>query len=89
MTSYLFVSNTEGFKFDNSFIHNINNILTKAKLHNFDFNEVKKNEFYEWQFENKILSNNLKLKIENSLKSYPVDINFITENFSRKKTPCL
>ena len=85
MTSYLFVSNTEGFKFDNSFIHNINNILTKAKLYNFEFNEVKKNEFYEWQFENKILSNNLKLKIENSLKSCPVDINFITENFSRKK----
>ena len=67
MTSYLFISNTENFKFDNSFFTKINNILAETRLQKFDFYEVKKNEFYEWQFKKNKLCDCLKLKIKKIL----------------------
>ena len=44
MTSYLFVSNTENFKFNNSFINDINNLIDSFKDYNFNFN-IKNQKF--------------------------------------------
>ncbi len=85
MTSYLFVSNTQKFKIDNIVISEINHFLDKIKSKEFFLNEIKKNQFYEWKFKETNLDLKFKFDIKQLLNKYPIDVNFLKNEFSRKK----
>mgnify|MGYP001489173626 FL=1 len=61
MTNYLFISNSSNFKIDNSIINQINSILLHENIQ-FSNNEIKKNDFYEWNIKQNIIENFVKKK---------------------------
>ena len=84
MTNYLFISNSSNFKIDNSIINQINSILLQENIQ-FSNNEIKKNDFYEWNIKQNIIENFVKKKIKEIFINLPIDINFLQISSPRKK----
>ena len=84
MTNYLFISNSSNFKIDNNLINQINLILNNQNIQ-FSNKEIKRHDFYEWNFEENIINNVVKKNIEDIFMNLPVDVNFLNITSPRKK----
>jgi len=84
MTNYLFISNSSDFKINNNIINQINSILHSENIQ-FTNREIKKNDFYEWILNKKIIKNFTKERIKKNFINLPIDINFLKIVSIRKK----
>ena len=84
MTNYLFISNSSDFKIDNNIINQINSILHSENIQ-FTNREIKKNDFYEWILNKKIVKSFTRERIKKNFINLPIDINFLEILSTRKK----
>ena len=85
MTNYLFFTNTQNYKLDNSLIDAVNNFFQNEINTKYNFNTLQDHSAYEWSFEKPKITDNLKDLIKNKFKNIPVDINLLKINSPRKK----
>ena len=85
MTNYLFFTNTQNYKIDNSIISEVNNFFQTEIRTKFHFTALQDDKAYEWNFEKPKNKMNLKKLIKNKFKNVPIDINLLKINPPRKK----
>ena len=86
MTNYLFFTNTNNYKIDNSIIHEVNNIFQHEIKTKFCFITLQHQKAYEWSFKKPKITCHFKKLIKNKFKNIPVDINLLKINPPRKKS---